>query len=101
MIRLLITAFLIFTLAACVNAHRIRIDQGVLIEPETLQYLQNGLTQDQVRKLIGPPANVSSFKPNRWEYVFHSSDTNFQADKVKMLIIEFDTKGYLTSWKQS
>lgn len=100
MIRLLITGLLLLSLAAC-SAHRIRIDQGVLIEPETLQYLQNGLTQDQVRKLIGPPANVSSFKPNRWEYVFHSSDANFQTDKVKMLIIEFDAKGYLTSWKQS
>jgi outer membrane protein assembly factor BamE len=101
MIRLLITTLILITLTACVNAHRIRVDQGVLIEPETLQYLQNGLTQDQVRKLIGPPANVSSFKPNRWEYLFHSSDANFQTDKVKKLIIEFDTKGYLTSWSQS
>jgi outer membrane protein assembly factor BamE (lipoprotein component of BamABCDE complex) len=101
MIRLLITAFLLITLTACVNAHRIRVDQGVLIEPETLKYLQSGLTQEQVRKLIGPPANVSSFTPNRWEYIFHSSDVNFQTDKIKMLLIEFDTKGYVTTWSQS
>jgi outer membrane protein assembly factor BamE (lipoprotein component of BamABCDE complex) len=101
MIRLLITASLLISLAACSNTHRVRVDQGVLIEPETLQYLQSGLTQDQVRKLIGPPANVSSFKPSRWEYVFHSSDANFQTDKVKKLIVEFDAKGYLTSWSQS
>jgi outer membrane protein assembly factor BamE (lipoprotein component of BamABCDE complex) len=101
MIRLLLTASLLISLAACSNAHRVRVDQGVLIEPETLQYLQSGLTQDQVRKLIGPPANVSSFKPNRWEYIFHSSDVNFQTDKIKKLIVEFDTNGYLRSWSQS
>jgi outer membrane protein assembly factor BamE len=101
MIRLLITTLLLVTLTGCLNAHRIRVDQGVLIEPETLQYLQNGLTQDQVRKLIGPPANVSSFMPNRWEYVFHSSDPTFQTDKVKKLIVEFDANGYLTTWSQS
>jgi outer membrane protein assembly factor BamE len=101
MMRLLITTLLLITLTACVNAHRIRVDQGVLIEPETLKYLQSGLTQEQVRKLIGPPANVSSFTPNRWEYIFHSSDVNFQTDKIKMLLIEFDTKGYLTTWSQS
>lgn len=100
MIRLLITTVLLMTLTACINAHRVRVDQGILIEPETLQYLQSGLTQDQVRKLIGPPANVSSFKPNRWEYIFRSSDASFQTDKVKMLVVEFDDKGYVTKWKQ-
>lgn len=101
MIRLLIVALLFTALTACVNAHRVRVDQGTLIEAETLTYLQKGLTQEQVRKLIGPPAHVSSFKPNRWEYIFHSSDSNFQPDKIKMLILEFDAQGDLLAWSQS
>lgn len=98
MIRLLLTATFVATLSACVSEHRIRVDQGVLIEPTSLQSLQSGLTQDQVRKLFGPPSNVSSFMPNRWEYVFTSTDPNFQSDKVKQLIIEFDAQGYVTRW---
>ena len=98
MTRLLLTLILVTLLSACMNAHRIRIDQGVLIEPETLQSLQVGLTQDQVRKIYGPPANQSSFNSNRWEYLFQSTDPSFQADKVKKLTIEFDTQGYVTRW---
>ena len=86
-------------IAACSN-HRVRVDQGVLIEPETLNYLQSGLTQDQVRKLLGPAANISSFRPNRWEYLFQSNDPNFQTDKVKKLVLEFDGQGYLSKWTQ-
>lgn len=100
MLKTLTISILVATLAAC-SAHRVRVDQGVLIEPETLNYLQAGLTQEQVRKLIGPPANISSFQPNRWEYLFQSTDPNFQTDKVKQLTLEFDDKGYLLNWQKS
>lgn len=98
MLRLLLTLTLLTSLTACINAHRVRVDQGVLIDPESLQSLQAGLTQDQVRNLFGPASNKSSFTPNRWEYLFHSSDATFQADKVKRLVINFDEQGYVTSW---
>lgn len=98
MIRLFITFALVTSLTACINPHRVRVDQGVLIDQSSLETLQSGLTQDQVRRVFGPPSNQSSFSNNRWEYVFQSSDPNFQADKVKLLIIEFDAQGYVTRW---
>jgi outer membrane protein assembly factor BamE (lipoprotein component of BamABCDE complex) len=98
MMRILPFLLLSVLLSGCLNAHKVRVDQGVLIEPETLQYLQAGLTQDQVRKLFGPPANVSSFNSQRWEYMFKSSDEGFQKDKVKQLIVMFDARGYVTHW---
>lgn len=98
MLRLLLTITLLTSLTACISAHRVRVDQGVLIEPESLQSLQAGLTQDQVRNLFGPASNQSSFNTNRWEYVFQSSVPTFQADKVKKLTINFDDQGYVTSW---
>lgn len=98
MIRLLISLSLIAALTACINPHRVRVDQGVLIDQSSLENLQAGLTQDQVRRIFGPPSNQSSFSSNRWEYVFRSSDPNFQSDKVKLLVIEFDAQGYVTRW---
>ncbi len=98
MIRLLISIALITSLSACINPHRVRVDQGVLIDQSSLDSLQAGLTQDQVRRIFGPPSNQSSFSSNRWEYVFRSNDPTFQADKVKLLIIEFDSQGYVTRW---
>jgi outer membrane protein assembly factor BamE len=78
--------------------HSLRVDQGILIDKENLSYLQEGLTQDQVRKIIGPPANISSFQPLRWEYVFNSTEENFAKDKVKKLVLNFDPQGYLQTW---
>jgi outer membrane protein assembly factor BamE len=98
MIRLLISIALIASLTACINTHRVRVDQGVLIDQSSLDNLQAGLTQDQVRRVFGPPSNQSSFSNTRWEYVFRSTDPNFQADKVKLLVIEFDAQGYVTRW---
>lgn len=98
MIRLLISIALIASLSACINTHRVRVDQGVLIDQSSLASLQTGLTQDQVRRIFGSPSNQSSFNNNRWEYLFRSSDPNFQSDKVKLLIIEFDSQGYVTRW---
>lgn len=97
MIRLLITLTLIATLTACFKEHRVRVDQGVLIDQETLASLQAGLSKEQIRAVFGPPA-LSSFDANRWEYVFKSSDPSFQADKVKQVIIYFDDNGYVTEW---
>ncbi len=98
MIRILISIALIASLTACINPHRVRVDQGVLIDQSSLNNLQVGLTQDQVRRIFGPPSNQSSFSNNRWEYVFRSTDPNFQADKVKLLVIEFDAQGYVARW---
>lgn len=86
------------TLTGCWSEHSLRVDQGVLIDKETLSYLQEGLTQDQVRKLVGPPANVSSFQSQRWEYLFQTTEKTFAQDKVKKLVLNFDAQGYLLSW---
>jgi outer membrane protein assembly factor BamE len=98
MIRLLISLALVVSLAACINPHRVRVDQGVLIDQSSLDNLQAGLSQDQVRRIFGPPSNLSSFSNSRWEYVFRSSDPNFQSDKVSLLVIDFDNQGYVTRW---
>ena len=95
-----ITAMVTVSLVGC-SMHTLRVDQGVLIDKETLSYLQEGLTQDQVRRLIGPPANVSSFQPQRWEYLFQSTEKNFAADKVKKLVLNFDPQGYLLNWSST
>lgn len=98
MIRLLIAITLLATLTACFKEHRVRVDQGVLIDQEMIQSLQVGLSKEQVRMMFGPP-NLSSFNDDRWEYVFYSSDPSFQSDKVKQLIVEFDRYAQVSAWQ--
>jgi outer membrane protein assembly factor BamE len=94
----IVTYLFLFLSSTGCTVHKLRVDQGVLIDQESIAYLQEGLTQEQVRKLLGPAANISSFQNQRWEYVFQSTQQNFAQDKIKKLVLHFDPQGYLKSW---
>lgn len=64
LICLLITAF---TLSACM--YRMNIQQGNVITPDMVAQLKPGMTQDQVRYVMGTPVLDNSLNPNRWDYV--------------------------------
>lgn len=95
-------ALLTTTLIACggVMPYKPAITQGIVVTPEMLDELQPGLSQQQVRQLLGPNYGENPFKPNHWEYVYTSTDPSIHPDAIKHLVIEFDQDGYLTSWQQ-
>lgn len=89
-------------LSACggVKPYKAPVTQGIVVTPEMLEDLQPGLTQQQVRQLLGPNYGENPFKPQHWEYIFTSTDPNIHAQSVKHIIIRFDTEGYLVDWQQ-
>jgi outer membrane protein assembly factor BamE len=69
-IPLLVLLLLTFAFAnACV--YRANISQGNLIKQEDLDQVEIGMTQNQVRFLLGTPMINDPFHTDRWDYVYY------------------------------
>ncbi|HQZ45188.1 MAG TPA: outer membrane protein assembly factor BamE [Usitatibacteraceae bacterium] len=71
--RLLASFFLSLALAGCGSiVHRIDIQQGNLVAPETFARLKPGMTKSEVRLLLGTPLLTDVFHADRWDYYFRN-----------------------------
>jgi outer membrane protein assembly factor BamE len=66
--RYLLPALLALALAGCELVHKLPTRQGNVIEQKQLDKLQPGMTQEQVRFLLGTPIADSPFRADRWDY---------------------------------
>jgi len=53
-----------------IKPHKIDIQQGNVLTQDMLDKLKPGMTQSQVRFILGSPLIVDPFRNNRWDYVF-------------------------------
>lgn len=99
---LTLSILLVSTVSGCTffKPYKPTVTQGTVVSPEVLQALQPGLMTDQVIELLGPPLGKDPFNQNHWEYVFYTTDPEFQPDAVKHLVLNFDDEQYLIDWKQ-
>jgi len=99
---LTLSILLVSTVSGCAyfEPYKPTLTQGTVVNPEVLQALQPGLMVDQVVELLGPPLGQDPFDPNHWEYVFYTTDPEFQPDAIKHLVLNFDDQHYLIDWKQ-
>lgn len=75
--------------------------QGNVMTAESVQLLQEGLSQDQVRELLGPPMAANPFNPLHWEYTYYSTEKTEQTkQRTKYLVLSFDNDRFLNSWQQ-
>ncbi len=72
--RLLASLFLVLGLAGCGGSivHRIDIQQGNIIAPETFAKLKEGMSRADVKTLLGTPLLTDVFHANRWDYYFRN-----------------------------
>lgn len=65
---------LCLALAGCGGTivHRIDIQQGNIVAPETFARLKPGMTRTEVRNLLGTPLLTDVFHANRWDYYFRN-----------------------------
>ncbi|PID66731.1 MAG: cell envelope protein SmpA [Gammaproteobacteria bacterium] len=49
--------------------YRIEVDQGNVIDKQTLSRLQPGMSKEQVKQVLGTPLLTDMFHGNRWDYV--------------------------------
>lgn len=50
--------------------YRLTVVQGTPLEPSQVLALREGMTREQVKMEIGSPLLSSSFRSNRWDYVY-------------------------------
>ncbi len=69
--RLLAPLAFAVALAGCGSIiHRIDVQQGNVVAPETFAKLKPGITRSEVRQLAGTPLLTDIFHANRWDYYF-------------------------------
>ena len=47
------------------------IQQGNVVEEETISQVKNGMSRSQVQELLGTALMQDDFHSNRWDYVFY------------------------------
>ena len=101
---LLAGLFSLSLLAGCsyLEPYKAPLTQGNVMTNESVQLLQEGLTQAQVRELLGPPMGQNAFNPKHWEYIYYTSTENSQTKNLaKHLVLKFDNDNLLNSWKMA
>ncbi len=68
MIKLLSLFAMVFALSACV--HKMDIEQGNVITPEMASKLHKGMTEEQVKDVMGSPMLMNTFNDHRIDYVY-------------------------------
>lgn len=85
----------IFSLTACgllPPAYKVPVAQGNVLELQQVNQLELGMTESQVKYLVGSPMIRDLYKPNEWLYVFSVVDANETTieSEVTELVLHFD-----------
>lgn len=75
-------------LAACV--FRIDVQQGNLLEQETVEEVEVGMTRSQVQFLLGTPLINDSFHRDRWDYAYYLRRGHSDDAEQRWLVVHFD-----------
>ncbi len=76
---------LITTLSACV--HRIDIEQGNVITPEMVSRIHTGMSEEQVKHVMGSPMLLNTFNDHRIDYVYTLKPAQGQYTEKYMTLI--------------
>lgn len=83
-----IVLFLVIAASGCVYVAP--ISQGNLLKDEDIDQVQVGMTQSQVRFLLGTPLIDDPFHRERWDYVYFLKIGRKPAGFKRWLTIEFE-----------
>lgn len=72
------------------NVHRPPVEQGNLYDYKDIAQLKIGMSQEQVRYIMGIPMLQDSFNRNRWDYYYSFSNNRNQVVKNHHLVLRFD-----------
>jgi outer membrane protein assembly factor BamE len=69
-IKILFCCFILLSLSACSFVHKPEIIQGNIITPEMISHLHRGMTESEVKEVMGNPVAVNVFTPSYMEYIY-------------------------------
>ena len=85
---LLACALLALSAGACV--YRIDIQQGNLLEEDSVDQAAVGMTKSQILFLLGTPMVTDSFHEDRWDYTYYLRRGRSRDVDRRWLIVYFD-----------
>ncbi|WP_345534382.1 outer membrane protein assembly factor BamE [Viridibacterium curvum] len=80
------------TLSACFSLYRVDIRQGNQISQEMVFQLRPGMTEEQVRFIMGSPLLQDPFRNNRWDYVYRFSPKGKLEESRRVTLMFADGK---------
>lgn len=80
------------------GAYTLPIEQGNDITDEKISQLNEGMTEEQVRFLLGSPLLKDVFHTQRWDYVYYLKE-NHKVKQKKHLAVYFE-HGRVSSFSQ-
>lgn len=81
-------SLLFFGSVGCV--YRIPIQQGNFLESKDIDQVTTGMTQAQVRYLLGTPMIADPFTKDRWDYVYYLKTNTMTAPIQQHFVVYFD-----------
>ena len=77
--------------------YKVVIIQGNLVDQEMIDKLEVGMTESQVKFVMGTPLITDTFYPNRWDYFTSvtQGETTYTNQKITLLFEE----NKLVSWE--
>ena len=92
----LIILLLIFS-CSLPRVYEVVVSQGNLIDEDMMEKLEVGMTESQVKYVLGSPLITDTFTPNRWDYYTSVTQGNKKFTEKKITLYFEDKK--LVSWK--
>jgi outer membrane protein assembly factor BamE len=74
--------------SACV--YHAPIQQGNLLDAKDIDQITVGMTQAQVRYVLGTPMVADPFSSNRWDYVYYVKTSRMPEPKKQQLVVYFE-----------
>jgi len=75
-------------LSGCV--YRVPIQQGNLLETKDIDQVKVGMTQAQVRYVLGTPMVIDPFSKDRWDYIYYLKKGQMRLPEQRHFIVYFD-----------
>lgn len=69
-ILILLTMVLALTSCSLFRVHKMDIEQGNILTPEMLAQIHPGMSEDQVKSILGTPMLTNTFSNNRIDYIY-------------------------------
>lgn len=102
--KIMLALFVSTLMSGCsvLGVYKVDIPQGTPLTRTQASQIKVGMTQQQVRFLLGSPAITDTLNPNRWDYLYHYTPGTY-ARKAKLpatsgqhLRVYFDNQGLVS-----
>lgn len=96
--KVLISVIAALLLAGCAEfpgVYKIDVPQGNIVTQDMVDKLRPGMTQNQVRYVMGTPLITDSFNKNRWDYLYRLRSGKTGTTTQERLQLTFDDEGKL------